>query len=373
MDAARRHTDPALQPRHRVPDALAETTPAQAAVAEAPVSKVQAFLRAHGHDWDVVGKPLYQRPVDGVTPAGLGIDRQDAANNAGDPYQQVEGYQGIYRRDSLPDGSQRFGKQPLAVVSTQYTPVSNRDAFAVLDPLVENHQVKLTQAGTHHDGRGVYIAGEIARAPLPGSTDEVAASLFMETSHDGFGGIKPSLNIQLPKTSGGLRIPFQSGYSTHRGKVDERLKQANEVYQKASLVLQSTMTHVGAMAVERIPRNQMRQVIAKTFEAPEDPLEWTAQTMNRQTRVAELALAFSDTENANRIAALTSDGDAEGNDPTVGPTKLQVLRAVITYTNDEMRSRGGADGRKVSALVGYGHECKLRAFNLLAHGEEAKS
>ena len=362
MDATRTasHTTTADAPRHRIPLSDDGTTggvpttdvaPIAHEVA-APASKVQAYLRANGQDWDVVAKPVYQ-PKAG--PDGVDI------------FQPVDGYRGIYRNDPDASGAERTGAQPLAIVTTQYQPVSNREAFAVLEPLVENHQMKLNRVGSHHGDRNVFIAGEIASAPLAHSGGkDVSASLFVETSHDGFGGMHPSLDFHLPDAKGGLRIPFQSGWSTHRGDVHSRLKQSHDLYQKAAVVLQTTMDRFGTMANEQVSRNEMRSVIAKTFDAPEDPLEWTAQTMRRQISVSERVLEHAGQPRS--LAQLTSDGDAGGNDPTAGPTKLQVLRGVIDYTATDMRSRGGEQGRQLSGLVGIGHEAKLKAFNLLVHG-----
>lgn len=87
-----------------------------------------------GHDFDVKVRPVYvERPV---------------SNGTDTVMEKVQGYGASTRIDT---------DQVLGIVGGRYTPLQNRDAFGVLEPLLDSGLATLETGGTLRGGRDVWM------------------------------------------------------------------------------------------------------------------------------------------------------------------------------------------------------------------------
>ncbi len=134
----------------------------------------EEMLIASGMNWKVIKQPIFN-----------GIDSSEVT--------EIEGYKSIVREDT---------QEVLSIVKNRYTPLQNKDAFAVLDPFLSETKAVWHTAGILGNGERIWVL-----AKLPGNIqvtkDDIIDKYFLLTSsHAG------SSSIQLRFTP--IRVVCQN-------------------------------------------------------------------------------------------------------------------------------------------------------------------
>ena len=121
-----------------------------------PPTTAQAIADA-GLDWQVKEQPIYTQSNSGLSP--------------------VTSHKSLVRSTD---------HQVLGIVSQQYKPLQNQDAFSWFDFLLHDNDVALESAGSLKDGKRVWILAKIAQSPTDiVKNDPVEPYLLLSNSHDG--------------------------------------------------------------------------------------------------------------------------------------------------------------------------------------------
>ena len=129
-------------------------------VLETPPSSISEVLKLAGLDFDVELTPLYHR-------------------GTSDSYAQINDFMAVRRTD--------VGKV-LGVVGSRYTPLQNRDAFMILEPLLDKGVVAIETAGALREGRDIWILVRFnIQDPVVQEvfTDEVVPFGLLSNNHAG--------------------------------------------------------------------------------------------------------------------------------------------------------------------------------------------
>lgn len=124
-------------------------------VLDNPPTTAQAITDA-GLDWQVNEQPIYTQSQHGLSP--------------------VTSHKSLVRSTD---------HQLLGIVSKQYQPLQNHDAFSWFDFLLHDGDVSLETAGSLKDGKRIWILAKINQSPIDILHDDpVEPYLLLSNSHD---------------------------------------------------------------------------------------------------------------------------------------------------------------------------------------------
>ncbi len=129
-------------------------------VLETPPSSISETLKLAGLDFDVELTPLYHR-------------------GTSDSYAGIDDFMAVRRTDV---------DKVLGVVGSRYTPLQNRDAFRILEPLLDHGTATIETAGALREGRDVWLLVKFdVQDPVVQETfaDEVVPFGLLSNNHAG--------------------------------------------------------------------------------------------------------------------------------------------------------------------------------------------
>lgn len=206
-------------------------------------------ITAAGLDWDTQLQPVYTAP--------------DRSVKVKDRYV-------VCRTDRL---DQKDGGQ-LGLVGKNYTPLSNREAFGFLDPVVGEGAAIYHTAGSLRGGRRVWML-----AKLPGhirvvGDDLVDKFLLLSSSHDGTSSVRigyTPIRVVCQNTLN-LALRGMGGVSIRHGKeVADKVKQAHKLLGLVSETFDEAGTIMQQMAATPIAsEQQLRDFYLRVLPAPKE-------------------------------------------------------------------------------------------------------
>lgn len=215
---------------------------------DSPATAEEAIAAA-GLDWETQLQPIYTGP-----------DRTIKIN---DRY-------AVCRTDRL---DEKDGGQ-LGLVGKNYTPLSNRDAFGFLDPVVGEGAAIYHTAGSLRGGRRVWMLAKLPGHIRVAGDDLVEKFVLLSTSHDGTSSVRigytpirvvcqNTLNLAL-RGMGGVRI-------RHGKEVADKVKQAHKLLGLVSETFDTAGTIMQRMAATRIDsQRQLKDYFLQVLPAPKE-------------------------------------------------------------------------------------------------------
>jgi phage/plasmid-like protein (TIGR03299 family) len=246
----------------------------------------------------------------------------------------------------------------LGIVSKEYVPIQNYEAFSFLDGMVETGEVKYHTAGAFTRGGRVWMLARVPRDVVVKGVDVTQAYLLLYNSHDATSSLRvfwtPIRVVCWNTCSAALRNGEGSGVSIrHTGDVPSKLEEARRVlglardfydqYEQAADVLASYQPTVA----------QVREYFGALFpEAGKD-----AETGKESFK------GYGNTKSA-RDALLGLFEHGKGADmKEIRHTAWTAYNAVTEYL-DHQTSRGATSRRIWMNWLGDGASVKRRAFQL---------
>jgi phage/plasmid-like protein (TIGR03299 family) len=294
--------------------------------------------------WHGLGEYVGEEPVlssDALKLAGLDWEVEEHPLTLAGHTQPIPDKAAIIRKDNYVH---------LGVVGRVYRPLQNREAFAFMDVLVAEGQMRYHTAGSLRGGKKVWMLGQIASFDaVPG--DRVDQFLLGYNQHDGQGAFRiffTAVRVVCANTARlaleqdgrrGVAIRHTPGMCRRVNDASQLLglaRKSHENYRELIVVL--ARTRLRGAAAEEVVKELIPLPIGKN------------PTRALNTR--------------RRILSLYDHG--RGQDiPGVRGTAWALYNAVTEYTNYRRTTRRGQAGRFEAALFGTGHNLVERATKAL--------
>jgi phage/plasmid-like protein (TIGR03299 family) len=279
-------------------------------------------IQAAELDWQVRKEPVY---------ANLG----DARIAVPDTYAVIR------------DGS----KEPvLGVVSKDYTPLQNVEAFEFFDPIVGENAAVYHTAGALGNGERIWLL-----AKLPGQMritgDDVADKyLLLSNSHDGKGSVQikfTSVRVVCQNTLTLALYGAEAFRLVHTPDVKRRLKEAGQLLAQIRTRYATTEEALQAMAKVSLNQEQLRQYLSQVFPDA-DPVDEAA--VARVQKARQWSEYFFDQGKGNQL-------------PGVAGTMWAAFNGV-TELLDHRKTKQTPGQRLNSLWFGENYRVKAKAFAL---------
>lgn len=270
------------------------------------------------------------------------VRKEQVYANVGDARLAVPDTYAIIR-----DGS----KAPvLGVVSKDYTPLQNEEAFGFFDPIVGENAAIYHTAGALGQGERIWLL-----AKLPGQMritgDDVADKyLLLANSHDGKGSVQVKFTSVRVVCQNTLTLALggtESFRLVHTPDVKHRLKAAGQLLAQIRTRYDTMEEALQAMARVQVNASQLTEYLTEVFK-PSDPKDDAA--LIRAERNRDWAEHFFDEGRGNRL-------------PSVSGTLWAAFNGV-TELLDHRKTRQSPHQRLTSLWFGDNYRTKARAFSL---------
>lgn len=238
----------------------------------------------------------------------------------------------------------------LGVVSKDYTPLQNAEAFGFFDPIVGENAAIYHTAGALGQGERIWLL-----AKLPGQMritgDDVADKyLLLANSHDGKGSVQikfTSVRVVCQNTLTLALGGTESFRLIHTPDVKHRLKAAGQLLAQIRTRYDTMEEALQAMARVQVNASQLTEYLTEVFK-PSDPTDEGA--LVRAERNRDWAEHFFDEGKGNRL-------------PGVRGTLWAAFNGV-TELLDHRKTRQTPGQRLNSLWFGENYRLKARAFSL---------
>lgn len=334
-------------------------------VMDVSVTVAQA-LELSGANFDVATAPLFTRRTVSL-PATSIAELTAAEGDTYDTFDEVTGYKATVRTDR---------SEILGCVKSRYTPLQNRDAFGVLDPLVNDGLATIETAGVLRGGRDVWmlvrfdIDDPIVKEIFDNRGDKVVPYGLISNNHAG------QRQVQLQETP--IRVVCANTLGMAQGAF-KRLQRSGKAYAvRHTLSVEAKTTDAArelfgdligryrqtALQYELLRRTHLdtalfRQLVLDIAAPIPKKLDKAGLKKREETSREQIE---------NRRARLVNlyEGDSDGNSGQ--HTAWDAYNAVtqsVDHENDLWKARGGDTGRAQSLFDGRLGDVKQSVLDAL--------
>ena len=289
-----------------------------------PATSAEA-IKAAGLDWKVRKVPLFAIEGTGVAP--------------------VPQYFGIAPED-------RWGKPDcpvFGIVSDDYQPLQNIEAFNFFDSIVGEKVAMYHTAGALGKGEHVWILAKLPGVMEITSSDMLDKYVLLSTGHDGRTCVRVILTPVRVVCQNTLTIALQSGKEIarayHTRSMNRQLDSARQKVQSLIKGFETMQATFRAMAKRKMAVEAAKAYIERVFPIPED-----------QTNKKVPAWILEDRANCVHLFH-----HGRGNDnPTAKETLWAAYNGITEYV-DHWRTRGDRQ-HMYTVCLGRGFQIKNRAY-----------
>ena len=293
---------------------------------------VAAGLEATGLDFEVSMRPLFGVSEDGVL-------------------LEAPSLRTVVR--PMPDGTEKV----LAATGTRFTPIQNRDAFAVNDYLVDEFGAKITGLCDFRGGGASLMVLELPESitlDLPGGgKDEVSLNLLTKNAHDGSSALTFALTpMRLACTNAlpaALRAAKRTWKISHTPNAQGRVDLARHAI-IASLNYADEFTATAQAMLDQ-------PMVDREFDKIVERL-WKVEDDKRDTKAGENRIAVQDEVKALYRTSSTIEG--------IRGTRWGGYNAVTEWLDWGRPVRGGDVARAEGALEGPYVRTKAKVWETFA-------
>lgn len=218
-------------------------------VLDAPPTSEEA-IRLARMDWTVEKRPIYFLEKSIVTPTAR------------------EQYIAVPNRVALVRSSDR---RLLSVVSNEYEPLQNTEAFAFFDPLIKDGLATYETAGVLCEGRKIWIQAKTTKEMKIGD-DLVVGYLLLCSGHDGSTGVLVQPGAVRVVCANTLRLSLSQGHVftfAHRGGVQQRIELVKETLGLVLSKLDVAEEQFKALAAHKIDSEKLSAYLADVYQVPQ--------------------------------------------------------------------------------------------------------
>ncbi len=291
---------------------------------DSPATAEEA-IKAANLDWEVEKRPVYY--------------------SNGKALEPVEGKNVV-----VPGKGWESDEQPVfGIVSDNYQPLQNREAFGFFDPIVGKDAAVYHTAGALGEGERIWVLAKLPGEIRVVGDDITEKYLLLSNSHDGQSSVQIKFTPVRVVCHNTLTMALEHGRSirvAHRVAIKSRLMQADRLLGIVNAGFERTEKHFKAMT--RVP---MTGVLLNKFFCSVVPDPEGANVENAKRRAARQRAIMQD---------LFENG--AGNDmPGVNGTLWAAYNGVTQYV-DHRPTSASRENHLQSVWFGEGCRLKARAY-----------
>lgn len=259
-----------------------------------------------------------------------------------------------------------YSKTPhrtLGIVTERYKPIQNVDAFAGLDSLVSNGDMRYESCGALEGGKKIFILGRIPTVDVIAEGDTSNRFVLFTHGHDG----KTSLDMLLVNErvvcANTLAVALGEAGAKgtrgirHTGDVKGKMTKALDYLSQFNAGFDGYVERARLLAQRKISADQAKEYIALMFPEPKDA-DGKVVTEGRGASIV-----------ANRIEGVRNALRLERNNlPSIRGTWWRIYNAITDATDHDARKKidtAAKQEKKFSDLItGGSADFKTKAFNL---------
>lgn len=201
-----------------------------------------------------------------------------------DVYRTVPGQFATVRSDT---GS------PLGIVGPAYSPVQNKDAFAFMDSLVTEGEIRYETAGALDGGSRVWMLAKLPSETVISADDVTNHYLLLYNGHDGstpcaigFTTIRVVCANTLRLASGrGMKREFRI---RHVGSIDDKLNDARIALGIAQKTFAEYTDIARRLSFKDVTQAEIEAYIGKVFGDDDEPTPQKKRVIDEISRLAEI-------------------------------------------------------------------------------------
>lgn len=345
-----------------------------------------------GQAWHGLAVVLENNPTIGeaLQRSGLDLDvleqtlHTDVLTDAGVQRVDVKGWKAIVRSTD---------RSVLGVVTDQYKPFQNRDAFGWFQQLVDDGTCRIETAGSLQGGRKVWVQARYADSIEVKDGDALVPYLLVANGHDGkmsvrvintptrvvcWNTMQAAGAVEDGDTGHGDDAVASKGFAIpHQGDVVAKAEAARRAIVAMNRELRITVDVYRKMAGLPVTEDYVRRLAKELFDSDyikardliakfRQREEHADVTIREQTKaaIAELEKLLHNTGRTER-AIVQSFHEGPGSE-LAGATAWGAFNAITDYLDHGVQ--GGQDRRMSSSWFGEGARKRRRAFDLIAGG-----
>jgi phage/plasmid-like protein (TIGR03299 family) len=236
----------------------------------------------------------------------------------------------------------------LGVVSNEYTPLQNRQAFQFFDPIVGQNAAIYHTAGALGNGERVWILAKLPGHIRVAGDDITEKYLLLSNSHDG----KSSVTIKFTPVrvvcQNTLTLALNDGSAwrvPHHSDIHEKLKQANQMLGLINSRFGEMEETFQAMSRVKMNTDRLAEYLATVYPDSTEPDKQLLVQRDRQW-----SEFFFDQGKGNRLAGVSGSLWAGFNG--------------VTEWIDHRKTRQNSNQRLNSAWFGESARIKSRAYTV---------
>lgn len=259
----------------------------------------------------------------------------------------------------VPGGGWRDRKRPVfGVVSAQYNPLQNSEAFAFFDPLIKRGQAIYEAAGALGNGERVWVLAKL-KDPIEIKGDATERYLLLSNSHDGRSAVQIKITPIRVVCNNTLTMALSRGTDLrilHTEDLDERMEQATNLFAAIVREYADIEDSFRAMARRQLKPKEPEAYFKIVFPDPEKP----EQKQRQPAYNAALRRARRD-----QICCANLFEGERNSGPGIRGTAWAAYNAVTEYVDHRNNPSGPArseSSRLASMWFGRGYGVKVRAY-----------
>jgi phage/plasmid-like protein (TIGR03299 family) len=246
----------------------------------------------------------------------------------------------------------------LGVVSKDYVPLQNRDAFAFLDCLVEDGSLRYETAGAVKEGRQIWLLARMPGSLAPaGTSDEILPYALLTNGHDGSRAITLLPTTVRVVCNNTLCLALRKGEGQllkirHEGDIGSKIEAARRCLGLVQQRLDIFQEQVTALAAKDLSVPEASRYFQRLF-----PIVGELTDRQRDRHGEILSLLLDNFVNDKNTL------------PGVRGTAWGTFNAVSEFADHQRTVRGQSDtqraeNRFLSVVQGPAHELKQQAFEM---------
>jgi len=236
----------------------------------------------------------------------------------------------------------------LGVVSNEYTPLQNRQAFSFFDPIVGQNAAIYHTAGALGQGERVWILAKLPGHIRVAKDDITEKYLLLSNSHNGKSSVQIKFTPVRVVCQNTLTLALNEGSVwrvVHHADVRSKLEQAHQMLGLINERFDDMEQSFQAMSRVKMNTNRLTEYLATVYPDSKEPDKMVL--VQRDRNWSEF---FFDQGRGNRM-------------PGVAGTLWAALNGVTEW-QDHRKSRQNENQRLATTWFGGSYQTKARAFTV---------
>lgn len=243
----------------------------------------------------------------------------------------------------------------LGVVSGEYQPLQNEEAFRFFDGIIDIGAAEYETAGALGNGEKIWILVKMKAEPmLIAGFDEVQKYLLLFNSHDGSSSVHIRFTPIRVVCQNTLTVAMREGTRlraiVHRHGLHRHLEEARQLLESIVNTYRDIERHFTLMARVKVDEKRLQEYIEAVFPLPKTTTEMGAKEKHEQV----LSLR-------NKAARLFTDGMGNRN-PAIEGTLWAAYNAVTELIDHKYWQRRHPKDLLRDIWLGEGSKIKVRAY-----------